>query len=273
MTMGGLQMQRDLLKHSHKNRHSRDQGRQIGDWLALTFGGDVERQPADCAAVEAHKLTIVRGRMPVLDRIDLTVQQGEKVAFMGPNGAGKSTLLKCLAGAVRPSGGHICWLGRPQVRCAQARQYIGFVGHECGLYRELTVLENLVFAARMQGVKLPHQRAMLLLVEGGLEWAAEVAVAKLSQGICRRLAILRALVNKPTFILLDEPYVNLDENGRHWLDQRFGQWRREEQTVCLASHDVSQSRAIADRIVWLECGRVRAQETCRNTPAIQVRSA
>jgi heme ABC exporter ATP-binding subunit CcmA len=245
----------------------------MDDWPALTFDRDAKRQPTGCEAMEAHDLTVVRSRRLALDRIDFTVLQGETIAIMGPNGAGKSTLLKCLAGGMLPTSGHISWLGRPVARCAQSRRQIGFVGHECGLYRELTVLENLVFAARMHGVKLPHQRAMLLLVESGLEWAAEVAVAKLSQGICRRLAILRALVNKPTFVLLDEPYVNLDENGRHWLDQRFGQWRREEQTVCFASHDVSQSRAIADRVVWLECGRVRAQETCRNTPAIQVRSA
>jgi ABC-type multidrug transport system ATPase subunit len=218
-------------------------------------------------------LTIFRGRVPVLDQVYLSIQLGEIVAIMGPNGAGKSTLLKCLVGAVSPTGGHVRWFDSPPPHFARTRRQIGFVGHECGLYSELTAMENLVFAARMHNIKRPQQRAEQLLADAALEWVSAIAVEKLSQGIRRRLAVIRALVTEPSFILLDEPYASLDEEGRGWLDRLFEQWRRERRTICFSGHDAVHSRALADRIVWLECGRVRTQEICVDQSIDTLRSA
>jgi heme ABC exporter ATP-binding subunit CcmA len=206
--------------------------------------------------VEVTELTIVRDRVRVLTEIDLVLQQGEVVAVMGANGAGKSTLLKYLAGAVRPMRGTIRWRGHRNVLKVAVHREIGFAGHECGLYLELTALENLLFAARMHGVADALVVAHNLLIDAGLEWAADRTVGKLSQGVCRRLAISRALVHTPSLILLDEPFAGLDAEGTAWLERLIQHWRRPGQAVCFTSHDSSQCERLADRIVLLHRGSI-----------------
>ncbi len=210
--------------------------------------------------VEAIGFSVVRSRLFILHEIDLSISKGEVVALMGPNGAGKSTLLTCLAGTLRATGGEIRWFDCAGRCSAAAKRQIGFVGHETGLYGELTALENLMFAARMYGVDSPSERAQMLLDEGRLEPMAHRRVAQLSQGIRRRLAIIRALVHEPLLILLDEPFASLDTDGSEWLERLFQQWRLAKRTVCLASHDIDQSRRLADRIIWLDGGRIAATE-------------
>jgi ABC-type multidrug transport system ATPase subunit len=192
---------------------------------------------------------------------------------MGPNGAGKSTLLKSLAGALRPHSGQICWDGATVAGSLTARRRTGFAGHDVGLYRELTVIENLRFASRMHGMADVDARVRQLLEEASLEWASKMIVGKLSQGICRRVSILRAVVHEPQLILLDEPFASLDHIGRAWLERLFGRWRRSRRIVCFASHDDAQSRRLADRIVWLERGRIKSQESLFTERLAQRRSA
>lgn len=213
----------------------------------------------DCdtsSIVEGTGLTVVRGRLAILRDIDLAIRRGETVAVMGANGAGKSTLLKCLAGALRPSSGEIRWFENAASGAVAVRQQIGLVGHETGLYVELTAAENLIFAARMHGLDFPRQRAERLLAELGIGPLADWPVGRLSQGARRRLAIARANVHEPTFIVLDEPYASLDAAGHVWLEQLFRTWRAQQRTVCFASHDVEQSRRLADRVIWLDAGRI-----------------
>jgi len=224
-----------------------------------------------CSAVEAARLTVVFSRVPVLRDVDLAVAPGESVALMGANGAGKSTLLKCLAGAVRPSTGQVRWFGNSVARSPVVRRQIGFVGHECGLYTEMTALENLMFAGRMYGVECVGDRAWELLAAIGLEPQADRLVGQLSQGMRRRLAIARALVHEPLLILLDEPFASLDAEGRRWLERFFQRWRCAGRTVCFASHDARQSHVLADRIVRLDAGRIVADErmTCLSTHSLR----
>jgi ABC-2 type transport system ATP-binding protein len=231
---------------------------------------------ASCAcgyAVEAAGLVAVFGRVPVLRDVDLTVAEGESIAVMGPNGAGKSTLLKCLVGAVRPAAGRVCWFNEGTTRCAQVRRQIGYVGQECGLYAELTALENLLFAGRMNGVANVHDRAAALLAEGGIESQANRLAGQLSQGMRQRLAIVRALVHEPRLIVLDEPSSNLDAAGRQWLERLFERWRCAGRTICFASHDAAQSRSLADRIIHLDAGRMAVIERGNCLPTTFWRSA
>ena len=242
-------------------------------------GEKARREAADamaldpCSVVEAIGLSVIRGRIPILHEIDLIISEGETLAVMGPNGAGKSTLLNCLTGALRPTHGTICCFGDAARSTAVARRQVGFVGHEPGLYGELTALENLVFAGRMFGIDCPTQRAQMLLTEAGIERVAHQAVGQLSQGLWRRLAIVRALIHEPPLVLLDEPFASLDRDGRRWLERLFQQWRVQGRTVCFASHDVEQSRHLADRVIWLDMGRIVASETTSRDPRVRRRSA
>jgi heme ABC exporter ATP-binding subunit CcmA len=224
-------------------------------------------------AVEAIGLNAVYGRVPVLRNVDLAIAEGESVAVMGPNGAGKSTLLKCLVGAVRPAAGCVRWFGESITRRYQVRRQIGFVGPECGLYAELTALENLLFAGRMYGVTGIHDRAKALLAEAGLELHSDRLAGQLSQGMRQRLAIARALVHEPRLIVLDEPSSALDVASRRWLERLIERLRREGQTVCFATHDAALSRNLADRILRLDAGRLVAIERGDDLPVHSRRSA
>lgn len=213
------------------------------------------------SVLEAIGLTVVRSRRPILADIDLTIQEGEALAVMGPNGAGKSTLLKCFACALRPTYGTVGHFGEVGRTNYAAKRRIGLAGHETGLYAELTALENLVFAARMFGLPHPTRRAQTLLAAAGIERIAHQCVGQVSQGMRRRLAIARALVHDPPLILLDEPFVNLDRDGHRWMSELFEQWFSTRRTVCFASHDTAASRRFASRIIWLEAGRLVADES------------
>jgi ABC-type multidrug transport system ATPase subunit len=147
------------------------------------------------------------------------------------------------------------------------------VGQECGLYAELTALENLLFAGRMNGVANVHERAAALLGEAGIESQADRPAGQLSQGVRQRLAIARALVHDPWLIVLDEPSSSLDAAGRQWLERLFERWCRAGRTVCFASHDAAQSRSLADRIIHLDAGRIVAIERGKGPPTTLRRSA
>jgi len=212
------------------------------------------------SVVEATRVSVVRNRAPILNDVDLAVARGETVAIMGRNGAGKSTLLGCLAGTLQPTCGSVVCFGDSPTRSAGAKRQIGFVGHRTGLYAELTARENLMFAARMYEVDGPSKRVHALLAEAGLEPINTRPVAELSQGVRRRLAILRAIVHQPRLILLDEPFVSLDADGCAWLEAYFQHWRDTGRTVCFASHQIEQGRRLADRTIWLEAGRIATIE-------------
>ena len=228
--------------------------------LMRAWAGDYAANQVLCRrggyAVEVVGLGAVYERVPVLRDVDLAIAEGESIAVMGPNGAGKSTLLKCLVGAVRPAAGRVCWFGEATTRCNQVRRQIGYVGQESGLYGELTALENLLFAGRMNGIANVRDRAAALLVEGGIESQTHRPAGQLSQGMRQRLAITRVLMHDPQLIILDEPSSNLDAAGRQWLEQLFEKWQRAGRTVCFASHDAAQSRNLAHRIVHLDVGRM-----------------
>jgi ABC-2 type transport system ATP-binding protein len=112
----------------------------------------------------------------------------------------------------------------------------------------------------MHGVARPGDRAMKSLEAAGLAWTAHRRVGTLSQGLRRRLAIVRAQMHEPRLVLLDEPFASLDTKAQQWLEWLFREWRSRGRSVCFASHDVCQSRLLADRIVWLDCGRIAASE-------------
>lgn len=234
---------------------------------------NVAREEDDCPAVETIGLSVFRRRLPVLYDINLVVERGETLAIMGPNGAGKSTLLKCLGGVMHLNKAEIRWFGTANVRSPLVRRRIGYVGHECRSYSEMTALENVTFAGRMYGVKQARDRATKWLRDSGLERAMHRPAGSLSLGMRRRLALACALIHEPALILLDEPFTSLDTEGQRWLERLFQHWRDEGRTICVVCHELSQIRLLADRILWLDRGRVAAVERSDSNSAAARRSA
>jgi heme ABC exporter ATP-binding subunit CcmA len=213
-------------------------------------------------ALEARQLSKRFGQRLVLDRTDLTIAAGEAVALMGSNGAGKTTLLRCLASALRPSSGEVFWFGHRAGCSPSSRRNVGMVGHETYLYPNLTVQENLLFAARMCDVSNPVQRVSELIASMGLRSHSDRLTSELSRGMRQRVAIGRAVVHQPRIILMDEPFSGLDEEGSDWLrrlfESRGGGW-----AICFTSHDEEKARELSDRVVILRCGALQVVHEIR----------
>ena len=212
-------------------------------------------------AIEARGLSKDFGSRAVLRGIDLDVPAGQSVGLTGANGAGKTTLLRCLASAVRPTAGEVHWFGRPVTSGPAMRRMIGMVAHESRLYPHLTLRENLIFAARMCGVREPARRADQLLERIALSSRAENRPTQISKGMRQRVAVARALVHDPRILLLDEPFAGLDAQGAEWLMEMLLDLRDGGRTLCFASHDEAKTHCLADRVFELQSGRLYQRET------------
>jgi heme ABC exporter ATP-binding subunit CcmA len=211
----------------------------------------------DCSVIQAKAVTKAYGGQVVLDAVDLAVAGGETVVFMGANGAGKTTLLRCLAGAIRPTSGRVLWFGKPAGADPTVRRHIGVVGHESYLYPNLTVEENLRFAARMCDVPNPLRRVADLLADARMRHCAGRLAGELSRGQKQRIALLRSLVHEPRVLLLDEPFAGLDPHAANWLFDLLRELRGHGIAACLALHEAAMARRIADRVLVLEAGQLR----------------
>ena len=207
--------------------------------------------------LEITKLKKNYGLKPVLRGVDLAVERGQRVALLGANGAGKTTLLRILAGLAEPDGGQVRIDGRDMQHDAQqARHAVGFVTHQPYLYDDLTVMENLLFFARMYGVKQRHERARALLERVGLLKRANERARVLSRGQSQRLALARALLHSPHLLLLDEPDTGLDEEGIVLLEAILNEQAHNGGAALFTTHQFEHALQWSDHIGLLRGGRV-----------------
>jgi heme ABC exporter ATP-binding subunit CcmA len=208
-------------------------------------------------AVEVRGLKKSYGLKPILRGIDFALQQGQRMALLGANGAGKTTILRILAGLSRPSAGTIRVTGIDLLRDAQrVRQRVGLVAHQPYLYEELTVVENLLFFARLYTVERAQERVQELVGRLGLEKRARERVGSLSRGQVQRLAWARALVHDPHLLLLDEPDTGLDQEGQRLINDLLDEHRTRGGSVIFTTHQLEQALALSDSIVMLRHGRI-----------------
>jgi len=216
---------------------------------------------SDGPLLEARGLRRSFGRVRVLRELDLTLQAGEALAVAGPNGAGKTTLLRLLAGLMRPSGGEIRVLGRPLTRgAADARRALGLVSHQSLLYDDLTLAENLTFAARLYGVARPREAAMAALEAAGLAARAGESPRRLSRGLAQRAAIARAMLHRPRILLLDEPFTALDAGSAERLRQELRRRLAEGLGLVIVTHHLGEVWEVASRVAVMVEGRWAADE-------------
>jgi heme ABC exporter ATP-binding subunit CcmA len=207
--------------------------------------------------VRLRSAVCLLGRFPALAGVDLDVELGDIVLLSGPNGAGKTTLLRLLAGLVPLHAGEAEVLGHDlAVDRRSHRRDLSLVGHETFCYDDLTVGENLRFAARAAGRPVAVSDAALERL--GLERLRDVTHGRLSAGQRRRLALAVALSRDPRLLLLDEPHAGLDAEGREVLDQVLAASPAEGRTVLIASHELDRARALARREVAVVAGQAAA---------------
>jgi ABC-2 type transport system ATP-binding protein len=194
--------------------------------------------------MQARGLVKRYGDREALRGVDLEAQAGERVAVIGPNGAGKTTLLSILAGIVRPDGG--------EVRAPVGG--VGWVPQQAALYRRLTVEENLLLFARLEGHENPHASTEEMLVLTGLATRRKEIVARLSGGNQQRINIAIGLLSRPLVLLLDEPSVGLDPRQRARLWEFVSGLAEGGTTVIFSTHDIQEAERYGRRVLVLADG-------------------
>ena len=212
--------------------------------------------------------------LEVLRGVDLDVRRGELIAVVGASGAGKSTLLHLLGALDRPTSGDL-WLDGsryadldPTGLAELRNRKLGFVFQFHHLLREFTALENVMMPLLIAGLpeRGARSRAEELLAEVGLAGRMTHRPAELSGGEQQRCAVARALVHDPALVLADEPSGNLDHSNSERLHEIFFRLAREFETAVVVVTHNRQLAARADRILWLEDGRLTAVRSIEAIP-------
>jgi heme ABC exporter ATP-binding subunit CcmA len=202
---------------------------------------------------------VVRGGFPLLSGVTLEVAPATLTLLTGPNGAGKSTLLQLLGGLVGLSGGsgQVCGVDLARDDRRALRRRVGWLGHDSSFYDDLSVRENLTFAAKALGRPLEDLAPALERV--GLRDRSEVLARRLSAGQRRRLGLAWLLMRRPELWLLDEPYAALDEDGRRFLDGLFADVVAAGASIVVSAHDHLGATLGAVNTVHLVGGRVESR--------------
>jgi heme exporter protein A len=213
------------------------------------------------------------GRHRALVDLSVSFSPGEVAAVLGPNGAGKSTLLGILSTLMRPSAGHVSFGGQIVTRNSLVRTTIGYVGHEPGLYGDLTARQNLHVFASLYEVPNAGERIEQMLERVSLADVRKDAIARtFSRGMQQRLALARALLHEPQILLFDEPSSALDPAGAAWLAEELARERAAGRLVVLVTHDLEAAAAVASHLIILRRGRVVFDERRERWAASEVRA-
>lgn len=209
-------------------------------------------------------LRLSYGKRVALKNLSFDAAQGEILGFLGPNGSGKSSLMKCLTGLARPSRGLVRLVGQsvlPGDRDLRAQ--LGVVFQEPSLDAKLPVLDNLLLGAALYGIRgrEGQKRASDLLRFMELDGRHNDIVGTLSGGMRRRLEIARALIHRPSMLLLDEPTQGLDPAAQVRVWQRLTALVVEQQLTVLVSTHSAEEAAHCHRVVVLDQGEVVATDT------------
>lgn len=232
--------------------------------VGLRKGPENEDSPG--LAILARNLTKRFGDTVAVDGIDLDIARGEFFGVLGPNGAGKTSTMRMLGCIAIPGGGELSVLGMdPRVDESRIRLRLGVVPQANHLDQDLTVKENLTTYGRYFSLSRQQagRRADELLEFAQLQDRAGGPVDALSGGMQRRLAIVRALVNHPDLLLLDEPTTGLDPQARHLLWERLFQLREQGVTLVLTTHYMDEAEQLCDRLVIMDSGRIVAEGSPR----------
>lgn len=217
--------------------------------------------------IQIENLTKSFGNLQVLKGVSLSIKKGEVISIVGPSGAGKTTLLQLIGTLDRPSGGSIRFNGEELGKMSENRlatfrnRHIGFVFQFHQLLPEFTALENIIIPALIAGRKRKEAEAeaMELLRIMGIEQRAQHKPSEMSGGENQRVAVARALINRPDVILADEPSGSLDSHNKEELHRLFFDLRDKlGQTFIIVTHDESLA-AFTDRTIRMVDGVIETE--------------
>lgn len=203
--------------------------------------------------VKAENLAKAYFRAKALDGVSFELQRGSILGLLGPNGAGKSTLLKIIAGLVKPTYGRILVDGRVPSR--ETKELVAYLPEIDHLYGWMTVRETLDFVSSFHSDWSKEREAGLL---GAMGLDPLQQVGKLSKGLRARLKIILAMSRQAQLVLLDEPLSGIDVPSRAKIIRAIiSEFRSDEQTVVMSTHDVADAENIFDTVLLMDKGKLR----------------
>ena len=212
------------------------------------------RPGATGPGVVAVELSKDYGDGPVVDRVSLDAPRGCQTALVGPNGSGKSTILAMAAGLLEPSGGRVTVMGAT-AGSIEARSVTSYIPDNPVLYDDLSVMEHLEYVARLHGVRQWRPRADELVERLGLSARVDDLPSRFSRGLRQKTGIAVALVRPFGALLVDEPFVGLDQVGRSALLEFLDEVSRDGASVLVATHQ-RDYLAVAQRCIGMLDGTV-----------------
>ena len=223
-------------------------------------------EPAIRDGLVAEGLERYYGKWRVVHDVNINVRRGEVVGLLGPNGAGKTTSFYMIVGLLRPSQGRIMLDGvdittEPMYR--RARRGLGYLSQEPSIFRRLTVRENVLAVLETMPLTRPEREERLvgLLEELNLTHLADRTATKLSGGERRRVEITRSLARRPSYMLLDEPFVGIDPIAVSEIQDIVSRLRDRGLGVLITDHNVRETLRITDRAYIMHEGRILLQGT------------
>lgn len=205
-------------------------------------------------AIEVNQLHKTFNDVVAVDHLSFQVNCGEIFGLLGPNGAGKTTTIRMLMDILKPDSGTARVLGKLP---GAARERVGYLPEERGLYRGLRVDECLVYLGQLKGMSraVARKRAAELLERVELaEWAKK-KVQELSRGMQQKVQIVASIIHDPDLVILDEPFQGLDPVNVEVVRGLIRDLRAAGKTIALSAHEMSQVEALCERIVLIDRGK------------------
>ncbi len=222
--------------------------------------------PASPPEIRTESLVKAYGNRRVVDGVNVRFCGGEVVGLLGPNGAGKTTTFYMIVGLVAATSGRVCLDGHDLTRMRmhqRARHGIGYLPQEASVFRKLTVEENILAIVESIGVPRRERDARVdaHLAELNLQSLAQQRAYTLSGGERRRLEIARALVTRPKFLLMDEPFAAIDPISVADVQKIILQLKARGIGVVITDHNVRETLRVVDRAYLIHKGQVLAEGT------------
>ncbi len=209
--------------------------------------------------IETKQLTKSFDGFLAVDHIDIHVPAGEILVLLGPNGAGKTTTVRMLTSILRPTAGSATIGGYDVVKdAARVRSIVGVLTEHHGLYARMNAQEYLEFYGELYGLTRAESMARFnpLLEQFAMGAFVKKRLGEYSKGMRQKLALIRALINNPPVLLLDEPTSAMDPESSIMVRNAIKSLKREDRTIILCTHNLSEAEELADQIAIIQKGKI-----------------
>ncbi|GAB1420854.1 ATP-binding cassette domain-containing protein [Anaerolineales bacterium] len=206
-------------------------------------------------AIELQSVTKFYGEFKAVDELTFNVQFGEIFALLGPNGAGKSTTIRMLLDIIRPTKGKIQILGGKLD--SDRKDRIGYLPEERGLYKDVSVIDVMVYLGCLKGMKAAaaRQRSEELLKRLDLAENMDHKVRELSKGMQQKVQFAVTVLHRPDLIIIDEPFTGLDPVNRMVIRDLLLDFKKQGGAIVMSTHQMNQVEELADRLVMINHGQ------------------